>query len=277
MSYLGVIVRSSQESVGLVSSWFLIQELPTLRSFYQLKRINVNWKKRVSPRKLTSESPRKELGMWRAAMAVCNIGTAGCSAAVWREDGALLLATWLGCGVFERVAFGEAGAARSGVCSPGLRDDHDSSILSGRESTTFTHIGTPLKREPSNMRAEAVASALSNSTNAHPVLHTMATRLILPWKMKRSTSLVSMIARCASDSIVTGEMLIVRDIEKCIFSAAVKHNLAVNTQRTPGGVVAGFREKVSSERCSCCIFVTAASSRDSTTRGFNLRFRFIPQ
>jgi hypothetical protein len=31
--------------------------------------------------------------------------------------------------------------------------------------------------------------------------------------MKRSTSLVSMIARCASDSIVTGEMLIVRDIE----------------------------------------------------------------
>jgi hypothetical protein len=87
--------------------------------------------------------------------------------------------------------------------------------------------------------------------------------------MKRSTSLVSMIARCASDSIVTGEMLIVRDIEKCIFSAAVKHNLAVNTQRTPGGVPAGFREKVSSERCSCCIFVTAASSRDSTTRGFN--------
>lgn len=82
---------------------------------------------------------------------------------------------------------------------------------------TFTHIGTPLKREPSNMRAEAVASALSNSTNAHPVLHTMATRLILPWKMKRSTSLVSMIARCASDSIVTGEMLIVRDIEKCQF------------------------------------------------------------
>lgn len=153
--------------------------------------------------------------MWRAAMAVCDIGTAGCSAAVWREDGALLLATWLGCGVFERVAFGEAGAARSGVCSPGLRDDHDSSILSGRESMTFTHIGTPLKREPSNMRAEAVASALSNSTNAHPVLHTMATRLILPWKMKRSTSLVSMIARCASDSIVTGEMLIVRDIEKC--------------------------------------------------------------
>ena len=149
--------------------------------------------------------------MWRAAMAVCNIGTAGCSAAVWREDGALLLATWLGCGVFERVAFGEAGAARSGVCSPGLRDDHDSSILSGRESTTFTHIGTPLKREPSNMRAEAVASALSNSTNAHPALHTMATRLILPWKTKRSTSLVSMIARCASDSIVTGEMLIVRD------------------------------------------------------------------
>lgn len=186
-----------------------------MRSFYQLKRINVNWKKRVSPRKLTSESPRKELGMWRAAMAVCDIGTAGCSAAVWREDGALLLATRLGCGVFERVAFGEAGAARSGVCSPGLRDDHDSSILSGRESMTFTHIGTPLKREPSNMRAEAVASALSNSTNAHPVLHTMATRLILPWKMKRSTSLVSMIARCASDSIVTGEMLIVRDIEKC--------------------------------------------------------------
>ena len=277
MSYLGVIVRSSQESVGLVSSWFLIQELPTLRSFYQLKRINVNWKKRVSPRKLTSESPRKELGMWRAAMAAGDVGTAGCSAAVKREDGALLLATRLDCCVFDRVAFGEAGAARSGVCSPGLRDDHDSSILSGRESTTFTHIGTPLKREPSNMRAEAVASALSNSTNAHPALHTMATRLILPWKTKRSTSLVSMIARCASDSIVTGEMLIVRDIEKCIFSAAVKHNLAVNTQRTPGGVVAGFREKVSSERCSCCIFVTAASSRDSTTRGFNLRFRFIPQ
>ena len=50
------------------------------------------------------------------------------------------------------------------------------------------------------------------------VLHPMATRLILPWKMKRSTSLVSMIARCASDSIVTGEMLIVRDIEKCPFS-----------------------------------------------------------
>lgn len=152
--------------------------------------------------------------MWRAFMAADDVGTAGCSAAVWHEDGAWaqLLAARLGCGVFDRVAFRGAGAARSGVCSPGLRDDHDSSILSGRESTTFTHIGTPLKREPSNMRAEAVASALSNSTNAHPALHTMATRLILPWKTKRSTSLVSMIARCASDSIVTGEMLIVRDV-----------------------------------------------------------------
>jgi hypothetical protein len=70
-----------------------------------------------------------------------------------------------------------------------------------------------------------------------------------------------MIARCASDSIVTGEMLIVRDvIAKCIFAATVKHNLNVNTQRTP--VAAGFRsarrvydfrEKVSSE--GCCIFV----------------------
>jgi len=30
VSYLGVIVRSSQESVGLVSSWFLIQELPNV-------------------------------------------------------------------------------------------------------------------------------------------------------------------------------------------------------------------------------------------------------
>ena len=152
--------------------------------------------------------------MWRAFMAADDVDTAGCSAAVWREDGAWaqLLAARLGCGVFDRDAFRGAGVARSGVCSPGLRDDHDSSILSGRESTTFTHIGTPLKREPSNMRAEAVASALSNSTNAHPALHTMATRLILPWKTKRSTSLVSMIARCASDSIVTGEMLIVRDV-----------------------------------------------------------------